>query len=415
MNHDAIVNFDAIVNLDNVVNDAFSGKQLCSICNVVKLCICCPYCSYLSCASCTKKYILTTIYSAHCMSCRKLWSDSFLEQSFSKHFLSTDYRDKIKNVLWEKEKSYLPNTQVILMYTIQEEQIDTSLSLLYKELKQIQQLIHQLKSKRQDLQKKRCQPINFNIISCPIPTCKGIVRDQICQLCTISVCEICNDQKETDHHCNPEQLQSIQFIKETSKSCPNCNVFIHRTSGCDHMWCTSCHTPFRWSTLEIEKRVLPNPHYYEYMSTLSSSLCIESLMLEQRHKVIIEQRIQELQVSDYIKDQLHIKLNKIIHIREVELPTIVIENEYTNQDVRIKYLRNELSEEECKSLVYSRHKKHDHSQKYRDILLLYISIVSEWFIQLPLQIIEQEEHLRHYVNTEIQKLNTYHNVTYHLL
>jgi hypothetical protein len=31
------------------------------------------------------------------------------------------------------------------------------------------------------------------------------------------------------------------------------------------MWCPQCHTAFRWSTGEIERGAIHNPHYYEWM------------------------------------------------------------------------------------------------------------------------------------------------------
>jgi hypothetical protein len=35
--------------------------------------------------------------------------------------------------------------------------------------------------------------------------------------------------------------------------------------NCDQMWCTSCHTAFSWSTGQVVRGNIHNPHYYEYM------------------------------------------------------------------------------------------------------------------------------------------------------
>lgn len=407
-----------IVNLDAKIVNCDIVNKTCNICDAGKTTIRCPYCSYTTCVTCTKKYILTTVYQAHCMSCRTTWSEQFIEQSFSKHFLQTEYRDKTENILWEREKSYLPSTQAMVMYTIQLEQLDKEITLLHDEIKQIQDKITQRRKAKQDIQQQQISQLaKPSIVPCPLSSCQGIITDHICQLCHSRICDMCNEKQEDQHCCRPEQLLSIQLIKETSKSCPKCSVSIFRSSGCDHMWCTSCHTPFRWSTLEIEKAVVPNPHYYEYMAKTATIICHESVLIDQRHKVIVEQRIEALDVTDHVKSKLHKRLATLIYMREVELPILPTENEYMNQDLRIKLLRNEITEKQCKSLVYIRNRKSYTQQKHRDLLSTYVSIISDWFLHLTIEtnFIEQEEQLRHYINKEIDTLNTYHQTKYKIV
>jgi len=65
----------------------------------------CPYCNYIACNTCTQHYIMESVYDAHCMSCRKPWTYSFLESSLSKTFLKKEYRTKQEHLLFEREKT----------------------------------------------------------------------------------------------------------------------------------------------------------------------------------------------------------------------------------------------------------------------------------------------------------------------
>jgi len=61
-------------------------------------------------------------------------------------------------------------------------------------------------------------------------------------------------------------IETTELIKKDSKNCPKCNISIMKTSGCDQMWCVSCHTTFDWKTLHIKTSgVIHNPEYYRYM------------------------------------------------------------------------------------------------------------------------------------------------------
>lgn len=76
-----------------------------------------------------------------------------------------------------------------------------------------------------------------------------------------------HSQTQTPYHiCLREDVESVDAIKKDSKKCPNCGECIEKISGCDQMWCTSCHTGFSWKTGNIVKGRLHNPHYFEYIN-----------------------------------------------------------------------------------------------------------------------------------------------------
>ena len=52
---------------------------------------------------------------------------------------------------------------------------------------------------------------------------------------------------------SPEEAQSAQWIYENAKACPQCQVVIQRTEGCNHMTCKMCKYQFCWVCLQIWK------------------------------------------------------------------------------------------------------------------------------------------------------------------
>jgi len=71
----------------------------------------CPYCAYTSCSACTRQYLLQSKDDAHCMSCRRLWGRDILIDMFPMSFLNNDYKKHREEILFDQEKSLLPEAQ----------------------------------------------------------------------------------------------------------------------------------------------------------------------------------------------------------------------------------------------------------------------------------------------------------------
>jgi hypothetical protein len=112
-------------------------------------------------------------------------------------------------------------------------------------------------------------------IVCPIPSCEGIVVKGICNVCVTNICNICfmvkmHNYKSLEtpgdsHICDVDVLETLKLLMKDTKNCPKCQVPIHKTEGCDQMFCVSCHTAFSWRTGKIESGVVHNPHYFQWM------------------------------------------------------------------------------------------------------------------------------------------------------
>lgn len=106
---------------------------------------------------------------------------------------------------------------------------------------------------------------------CTNDGCRGFLSTQWkCGLCEHWVCPDCFEvkgtEKNVEHTCKQENIDSANLIKKDTKPCPSCGEMIMKIDGCDMMWCTSCHTPFSWNTSTVIKTgYVHNPHYFQWV------------------------------------------------------------------------------------------------------------------------------------------------------
>jgi hypothetical protein len=103
---------------------------------------------------------------------------------------------------------------------------------------------------------------------CSYNDCKGMLSTEYkCGICDKYTCKDCHEPLEDEHKCNPDTVATKKAILKDTRPCPSCNARIFKIEGCDQMWCTSCKTPFSWTTGQIvpSGQRLHNPHAIEYM------------------------------------------------------------------------------------------------------------------------------------------------------
>jgi len=73
----------------------------------------CQYCNYDVCTTCAETYLLGTTQDAHCMNdkCKKAWNQELLSSIFTKKFVGGTYKKRREDLLFERERSLLPETQ----------------------------------------------------------------------------------------------------------------------------------------------------------------------------------------------------------------------------------------------------------------------------------------------------------------
>ena len=74
----------------------------------------CNYCDFSNCRSCFQKYLLETP-DPYCMNCKKIFTRDFINEKCTGVFVSTEYKQHRDKVLLEREKSYMPATQVYVV------------------------------------------------------------------------------------------------------------------------------------------------------------------------------------------------------------------------------------------------------------------------------------------------------------
>jgi hypothetical protein len=102
---------------------------------------------------------------------------------------------------------------------------------------------------------------------CPLEECNGFVDTSkwVCGTCKKHICKECFTEKEEEHECNKDMVETVKMIMKESRPCPKCSIYIHKTEGCDQMWCTQCHTTFSYQTGEIHVGRTHNPMYYQWL------------------------------------------------------------------------------------------------------------------------------------------------------
>jgi len=102
---------------------------------------------------------------------------------------------------------------------------------------------------------------------CPLEECNGFVDTSkwVCGTCKKHICKECFAEKEEGHECNKDMVDTVKMIMKESRPCPKCSIYIHKTEGCDQMWCTQCHTTFSYQTGEIHVGRTHNPMYYQWL------------------------------------------------------------------------------------------------------------------------------------------------------
>jgi len=336
----------------------------------------CPFCDLTSCRTCSQKYILSTFQDPHCMGCKTRWNREFVDSFCTKYFRNTELKRHRENVLFEREKSLMPQTQPEVERIVQlrrlrhtlrdqkeklielhqryrthefgeENELHPEIVTLYDEMEITYQNIEHVRSYVTYADR---EPRQF-IRQCPIETCKGFLSENwYCGLCEKHYCKKCNEKLTHDHVCDPQTVETMTLLNKDSKSCPKCGTVIHKTSGCAQMWCISCHTAFNWRTGEIEEGRIHNPHFIEFR---------KKTMVSKEHGDIpcggvpSFRELREVGATDVI-------LQYSVVVNQMDRENLFIDTRpVDNINPRIAYMLNDIDEDAFKNYIQRREKFRD--------------------------------------------------------
>ena len=408
----------------------------------------CPFCDYELCRACVQHYLLTSSNDPHCMNCKNVWNREFVDGSCTKTFCNKQLKEHRENVLLEREKSYLPETQEYAKREKQRRQIIVLMRTAREEIEKQRDLIRTLEgnldvlSRGQSLEEGGETKKVF-IRKCPLEGCKGFLSSQWkCELCEKKICSKCNECKEDENHeCKEENVKTAELLRKDTKPCPKCGTLIHKSSGCNQMWCTSCHTAFNWTTGRIESGIIHNPHFYEFqrrsggggqanrnlgdipcggLPSIGELNTFFGKAAPARHqRRYYGWQRQEEQPDNVTEDEdIVYKVHRLIsHFENYEFRYNLREELLTtnNRDLRVRFLLDEISEEDLKINIQKREKKVYRQRELLQILRMFTLTASDMLRQLILKEINLKlfcsniTNLKFYTNEQLNILSKRYN------
>ncbi len=330
----------------------------------------CHFCDFVTCKSCASRYILESTINPACMNCKKPWTREVLATNFSKVFLTREYKAKRERDLFETEKALLPETQPYATAKKELDKVNKEICDLQKKLKELKRQKYRLQSTLGNIATLNAKVANLTI-KCPAEGCRGFVNSvsMICEVCDVHVCKDCHEVVDEaiasgkEHECNPDTVESVKLLKRDTKNCPSCKTAIHKIDGCDQMYCTQCHTAFSWRTGEIVHGRIHNPHYYEYLRRTGGD---GAAARREVGDIPCGGVPTEWEMRAFRKDPIVMgALRNLIHIEQIEFGNYRTDDVANNRDLRIKYLTNEITEDQFKKTLQKREKD---TEKKREIL-----------------------------------------------
>jgi hypothetical protein len=447
-------------------------KDPCEVClspftAVLRKPIPCPSCQKEVCKQCLKQYILSTTDDPNCPHCKHGYDRMFLQTNLSKLYMNTTYATHRAQILWRREESFLPTTQIkaervrrgLNYWEEVIKPIEAYRTTLYKQVQdlqtQIQQVVGEIQWHYQDRQRlltgeptraeaglagrpgaeEEAKQRRTFTRKCTFEGCHGWLSSAWkCGLCDNYTCNDCyvikGKDHDADHTCNKDDLETAKLIRASSKPCPKCGEAIEKSEGCDMMFCTTCHTPFSWKTLQIITRgSVHNPHYFEWRNRVGAGAAGGAHAAEPlpcggmpTDNFIFKKAGQPANyiLSVTTREAIGRRYRVTSHIENVVAPDYTNHTEVQNtEQYRIKYLLNQMTKEQIESILQRQETTRERHKAIRDVLDTYLVAAAEQFRivaentteEVALATITNLDQLRDFINETLRNVHKYYGCT----
>jgi len=364
------------------------------------------------------------------MNCKNELDREFIDSSCTVRFRNVEYKTHLENILFEKEKVRMPETQpeverIIKMRTLREKYYSLLTALRYYRIDRQNALDMEEETEQWDNQINTTEVylaqltydmnvLRYNNVEidtgrnfikmCPNGECRGFIdNDFVCGICKKQFCKKCNEELHENHVCIPETVETIKFINKDTKPCPKCATMIYKIDGCAQMWCTNCNTAFDWRTGNLVKGRIHNPHFFEFKKRSREH---GDIPCGGRPSI---SELSDKKASNEILDlliTLHRIDNELIH-RYGDI------YDDDNHHLRISYMLNSISEYEFKKELQKRDKQKCKNTDVRNIYELFTNSVSDllrqWILYNDIDVIQHVKELLDYSNDIIDTIRKRYN------
>ena len=409
----------------------------CGICcedfdNSSRKIVTCEFCDLSACRECVKYYLTSKTDMANCMGCNKPWDRKFMQDALTKSYFNKGWKNHRKDMLFETEKARFPESMNKVELVVQIRKHETEFEEMKKEE---QRLLLEWQKKKEEMNTMRGTinaikynnafnkgPVKVFIKKCPADECNGFLSTGYkCGICEVRVCSKCDETMgytpncKDDHECDPNMVASALLIKQETKPCPQCAAPIFKINGCDQMWCTCCNIAFSWRTGMKVTGTIHNPHYYEFMrqnggnavqnpgAVNCGGLPYHNHMTRVTRKLEnIANTIKDLNEQDWLNDAsnyLAMIHRGATHFQHIILDPIRrdIQRNNDNEDLRVKFIMNEIKEEQFKTNLIKR----DNAFEKKQAMLHVYELMGNVFIETTISIYNLTVEFCKHMKTEI--------------
>jgi hypothetical protein len=171
------------------------------------------------------------------------------------------------------------------------------------------------------------------------------------------------------------------FILEDFTACKNCS----------QMFCVECHCAWNWNTGLVERGVVHNPHYYEFIrrggnmarnhGDIPCGGLPNIVSLRGEVDVLLSYKILTTQQTNMLYN-IH---NCITHIQHYEIRAIEEYNEATTRQLRIDFMLQKVTEASFKKTLQQAEKDLNKKRDFNNIYQMFVDVASDIYRQLSVR------------------------------